>query len=661
MSADLSADKNPIKKKLQKILNPKFLSDKETQDALTALSEFFTDNNVRSRRKLRGDTELRSLRLNEQFLSELETLNKELVALEEEVYGIHTCYQEMRTLFNETREKCSEVLEETAAMQKEAEQIDKRTELLLAFEERFQLSDEEIDILSQSDKMTPVFFSSLQKVKQIHTECAILIRSSDQRAGLEIMDNMAKLLEKGFENLFYWSQHTCRSFTGEFPIFTQEIILALSITSERLVLRNYILNEYTTTRRSTLVRALIDSLTLGGPCGSSKPIEMHSHDPVRYVSDLLGWLHQAMVCEKELLQSLLEKSPDILEDTILNLVADPKIVTEDSALSDNNVEVYSRKHLLNKICEGVSQMIKVRIEQILSNIIDSMDLFKVSNNIRFYMSTYERNIGSESDLVRLIGDIYELSLKLFAKHLNTHAAKLLESVSEPPFDLEPTIQFTETLTLLRSILSLENSSVAPLECNQSLLNTIYVSLVTPILEYSTISASLDTTLSPVELLIYLLNCYYRVHQCVSLYFSSEHSTSLQELLNQMTSYQERLSREQAHYFLSRAGLQSVYQDYHSSRKEHRGPLSDYPGLESHTISAGIRNFNAHLALPDQHPLPQLDYLRSKKIRDYVLNSAMKMVCEFYTSIYTEIIDKDNNYGNVISEIHEPQEISRLLL
>lgn len=68
----------------------------------------------------------------------------------------------------------------------------------------------------------------------------------------------------------------------------------------------YVLDEYRTSRRSILVRAFIDALTQGGPGGTPKPIEMHAHDPKRYVGDMLAWLHQTIPSEKENLLILLK-------------------------------------------------------------------------------------------------------------------------------------------------------------------------------------------------------------------------------------------------------------------------------------------------------------------------------------------------------------------
>jgi len=79
-------------------------------------------------------------------------------------------------------------------------------------------------------------------------------------------------------------------------------------------------DEICTVRRSVLAQMFIDALTkgkriyksytnqkkkkfffpsyLGGPNGTPRPMELHAHDPMRYVSDMLAWLHQALASER---------------------------------------------------------------------------------------------------------------------------------------------------------------------------------------------------------------------------------------------------------------------------------------------------------------------------------------------------------------------------
>lgn len=59
-------------------------------------------------------------------------------------------------------------------------------------------------------------------------------------------------------------------------------------------------------RHNALFRRFISALTRGGPGGLPRPIEVHAHDPLRYVGDMLGWLHQV---SKEIFSKGLNFSP----------------------------------------------------------------------------------------------------------------------------------------------------------------------------------------------------------------------------------------------------------------------------------------------------------------------------------------------------------------
>ncbi|KAF5313345.1 hypothetical protein D9611_008602 [Ephemerocybe angulata] len=43
------------------------------------------------------------------------------------------------------------------------------------------------------------------------------------------------------------------------------------------------------------------SAFLTGPGGLPRPIELHAHDPIRYVGDMLAWVHQSIAAEREFL------------------------------------------------------------------------------------------------------------------------------------------------------------------------------------------------------------------------------------------------------------------------------------------------------------------------------------------------------------------------
>lgn len=72
-----------------------------------------------------------------------------------------------------------------------------------------------------------------------------------------------------------------------------------------VVLLGYCLDEVASTRNKSILRSFLIALTQGGPNGMPRPIEIHAHDPLRYVGDMLAWIHQALASESELINSLL--------------------------------------------------------------------------------------------------------------------------------------------------------------------------------------------------------------------------------------------------------------------------------------------------------------------------------------------------------------------
>lgn len=74
-----------------------------------------------------------------------------------------------------------------------------------------------------------------------------------------------------------------------------------------------VVEEWVVVRRGWLVRGFLDALTIGGPGGAPRPIELQAHDPLRYVGDMLAWVHQALPSEREAAQSLFAKCSNLGE------------------------------------------------------------------------------------------------------------------------------------------------------------------------------------------------------------------------------------------------------------------------------------------------------------------------------------------------------------
>jgi hypothetical protein len=72
--------------------------------------------------------------------------------------------------------------------------------------------------------------------------------------------------------------------------------------TDSLVCYRTILDELAMARRDAVARAFMAALTRGG-----RPIELQAHDSLRYIGDMLAWVHQACAGEKEMLESLFNR------------------------------------------------------------------------------------------------------------------------------------------------------------------------------------------------------------------------------------------------------------------------------------------------------------------------------------------------------------------
>lgn len=66
---------------------------------------------------------------------------------------------------------------------------------------KFKFSISLLDLCLQGSEVGPVFFDALAHVRLIHDSCRSLLSGTHQRAGLELMDQMAGYQETAYEKL----------------------------------------------------------------------------------------------------------------------------------------------------------------------------------------------------------------------------------------------------------------------------------------------------------------------------------------------------------------------------------------------------------------------------------------------------------------------------
>ncbi|KFM60114.1 Conserved oligomeric Golgi complex subunit 6, partial [Stegodyphus mimosarum] len=381
---------------------------------------------------------------------------------------------------------------------------------------------------------------------------------------------------------------------------------------DRPVLFKYSLDEYANARRAAVVRSFIDALTRGGSGGTPRPIEMHSHDPLRYIGDMLAWLHQATASEKEILEAVLKKCSD-------------KELGNEIQLA------------LSHITEGLCRPLKVRVEQVIVSEQGAVILFKLGSVLKFYLHTIKQVINTEAALLTTLEEMYLLSQKMFYNSLTCHCSRVLEKIEMPPADLGPPEALKQSLGLLREVLSCQDACLVSVDDRQKDVPQILATVIEPLLQMCHVSAS---KLASADMATYLANCIYLIHSTLMLFeYTDQHLEMLQA---QIDAHLDTLVSEQASTVVGQLGLGALYTSLQDFQPKH-GPLSSLPGCDALAIQAAVKKLDSFLAAPDSLTIPQSILLLSASLRQTLRKRSMELLCKAYSQIYEAVNLPSNNY------------------
>lgn len=617
-SAVMAPSRNPLSRKLHKILESDLDNDRETLDALKVLSDCLDKNTLQARRNLRSDLEKRSLALNEEFLGCVEELVQQVKGLQEETSHMKGCCDDMQKRLLAAKSHTSGLLRETSQLQCKSRLLDMKSKVALSFLHKFQLSPEQLRLLSGTSmglgshgRIGDEFFQAMHRVQEIHEDCKVLLHMSKQRAGLEIMESMAIQLESAYERLYHWTQNQCRIMTGEIPDFNANLCRALKELKKRPVLFQYCIDEYVIARRTALVQSFIDALTRDGISG--RPMELHSHDPVRYCGDMLGWLHQAIATEN---------------DHVFGLLAEED---HERAIS-----------ILSMITEGCCKPLHVRIEQVIVTTDSAVVAYKLVNLLRYYCGVFLKNLSSTAPLVNTVSDITEFQSKMFFGTLNAQVSKILGEIQTPLLDLSPTLKLSNLLSLLQQLLSSRDMTVYTGDNQNQDLRMILSCCIDPLVQHCNESVSSMTKL---DRSIYLINCLYVVQSTVSLYEFTDRQVETLEM--QIQSHMDKVSSEQFGHLLGRTRLAN----FHGALSHREMTEEDYQSIDG--CSEKLR---ALISAPDKFQLNQSRLVTSGRLREDIMKRAVDKFCGAYESVFNAA----KTEGGVLMT-YTPQQTRQLLL
>lgn len=686
-----------LSRKLKKVLESRTDSP-DMVASLNTLSMFYTENTPHARRTLRSTIEKRSLGINHEFLLASDAAQQALDLVDEEVNALADCCDRIAKALNSCNATTGDIISTTERLKQELEITTQRQEIVSCFLHDYQLSNEEIKALRDED-LNENFFKALSHVQEIHANCKTLLRTHHQRAGLELMDMMAVYQEGAYERLCRWVQAECRRLGDtDNPEVDELLKTAVRCLKERPVLFKYCAEEVANLRHNALFRRFISALTRGGPGGLPRPIEVHAHDPLRYVGDMLGWLHQALASERELVVALLD--PDSVAD------AGPTARRFSNSLeNDARKTEFDLTFVLDRIFEGVCRPFKVRVEQVLQSQPSLITAYKLSNTLEFYSYTISDLLGKETALYNTLGLLKDAAQKTFFDILKTRGEKLLRYPPLVSVDLSPPTAVREGVSMLLEIIQTHDSMMFPALEKKPVFDPVISALLDPIVQMceqaaeahkskgvihssrrsrissdsgQTSKTSIDAILTNDSSLsysqnsetpskIFLINCLCAIQQPLVEYdVATEYVKNLGATID---NHMRLLVEKEVEAILRRCGLSNKMPHFHNyissslnsnNSDTHVIPLAEMEATSPLSLADSLKVFFG-LVLGSENSLPEFELMQVPKLRSEACLQVARSLADAYELIYNAIMDPKNQYPDPKSLArHPPHQIKTIL-
>lgn len=681
-----------LSRKLKKVLDTRTDSP-DLLASLNTLSSFYSENTPHGRRNLRSTIEKRGLSINEEFLAASSSAQQALDHVEEEVNALAECCDKIAKALGNCNATTGDIISTTERLKQELENTTQRQEIASCFLRDYQLSNDEINALREED-LSENFFKALAHVHEIHANCKVLLRTHHQRAGLELMDMMAVYQEGAYERLCRWVQAECRRLGDvDNPEVGELLKTAVRCLKARPVLFKYCAEEVANMRHNALFRRFISALTRGGPGGLPRPIEVHAHDPLRYVGDMLGWLHQALASERELVLALLY--PDSTVDT-------GSIAQRFSNESDVGKTETDLTFVLDRIFEGVCRPFKVRVEQVLQSQPNLIISYKLSNTLEFYTHTISDLLGRETALCNTLYALKDAAQKTFFDILKARGEKLLRYPPLVSVDLSPPQALREGISLLLEIIETYDSMMVPTSGKNPGFEPVISALLDPIIQMceqaaeahkskgviqpsrrsrgstdpaqprrSSIDAILDNSNSPLSSQvreapsrIFLINCLSAIRQ--PLLGHDVASEYVKKLGAMIESHIHGLVDKEVDTVLRQCGLSNKMSHFHDSLNDVSGdsasrpPLAETEDMAPAALSECLKAFFG-LVLGNESSLPEFELMQAPSLRSEACSQLARSLAEAYEVIYKGIMDPKNGYPDPRSLARHPPDQIRTIL
>ncbi|KAF2195236.1 oligomeric Golgi complex subunit 6 [Zopfia rhizophila CBS 207.26] len=631
---------NALSSRITSVLSASY-ADLEIRDALETLDARGFQNTVETRRQIRLDVQKEVIQCNGEIVKDFGQVAEQLKRIGTAIASLNQYCADMRVHIAAANRETGPVLEEATSLLNQKKQAETKQQVLDAFNSHFIISEAESTVLtSTAEPVNEEFFQTLTRMKKIHHDCQVLLGTEDQRLGIEVLEQSSKQLNAAFQKLYRWIQREFKTLDLENPQINAAVRRSLRVLAERPTLFQSCLDSFAEAREHILSDSFYAALT-GSTSDAhniaTKPIEFHAHDPLRYVGDMLAWVHSATVSEREALEVLFISEGDEIKRSIqAGLESEPWL------RSEGEEEVFDGKKALNQLVSrdltGVARLLRQRTEQVIQSHEDATLAYNIANLIGFYKSTFSKLLGANSEVLELFTNLEGSAMRQFRANMRDHVAAVQSEFTVAPADLSPPDFLEEALQMLKALAKSYDTSIATVHDRENAFQSV-------------LSEALDPFLSGCENLykglpqpnsdIFAINCLLAAKAVLSPY--SFANDRVNEMDNTIREHSARLVEYQHQYFTYTSGL-NVLLEALEDISDSPESVASIPALDAFRPDVLIqRSQQLDEFLPSalMDTAENIKQLRSRKMVQDITEEAASGFCEDFEFVESKILAADD--------------------
>jgi hypothetical protein len=445
-----------------------------------------------------------------------------------------------------------------------------------------------------------------ERVEKKRSNCKTLLKCvPNSKLAIECLNRSIVVLDSLYEDLFFALMNRAEDDM-------RMLARSLVFLQERPNLLHDALSHMMSSRCDTLSSEFLRVLTR-----DEDGLELSSFDAVKFGSDMLQWMYDSVIQEKDRLDTL---TSDIRDMTWSTAPALPRLDYLDMAVS------------------GVLEMIDSRLSNSVKSSFNVLELFKLSKIISYYLSKLKQSCGASTQSI--LRGMHHTAWSSFQfqweRRISNHRSTVLYQPGGPPQVIN------ETAFMLDSILEIESSS--PEESDD--VFSVVSSGIDPLIQLC-----FQSTGTKIESAVFILNCLH-VLQVPLLKYQHITADTLRNISALIEDQVSSLIAETTHAVLARTGLGTKLE---AIRQLGSGkPLeSNDPELHPIALSSSVKNFYSLLFTQGIAAISHVDSLISKNLRSKARECIALSLADAYAELYRAV-----SYLGVTS--HTPQQVRALL-